>query len=112
MESGAKPPATVTPFRLTVGEAERRIHKAAGVTANVVIGIHTLERMEERGITDAWVYEVLRTGHVIQAPSVTKYGEWKCKIVKQIRGGREVGVITIILHSGKLFVKTVEWEDL
>lgn len=29
----------------------------------------------------------------------------------QRKGGRDVGVITIILRTGKLFVVTVEWED-
>jgi hypothetical protein len=68
--------------------------------------------MEERGITDAQVYEVLRKGHVVEPPDSTKFGEWKCKIESQLRGGREIGVITIILKTGRLFLKTVEWEDV
>jgi len=105
-------PATVTAFRLTTGEATRRIHQAAGKTEYVLFSDHALERMEERGITDAQVYEVLRKGHVTEPPALTKLGEWKCKIESELRGGREVGVITIILKSGKLFIKTVEWEDV
>jgi hypothetical protein len=42
---------------------------------------------------------------------LTEGGEWQCKIVKHIRGGRDAGVVTIILHDGRLFLKTVEWED-
>ena len=102
----------MTKFRLTLREAERRIHQTAGRTEHVIFGEHALERMEERGITDAQVYEVLRTGHVTEPPALTELGEWKCKIVKQLRGDREAGVITILLKSGKLFIKTVEWEDL
>lgn len=68
--------------------------------------------MEERGITDAQVYEVLRKGHVTEPPALTELGEWKCKIVMELRGGREAGVLTIILKNGKLFIKTVEWEDV
>lgn len=102
----------MTTFRLTVGEAARRIHQTAEKTECVFFGKHALERMEERGITDAQVYEVLRTGHVTEPPALTELGEWKCKIVKQLRGGREAGVVTIILKSGKLFIKTVEWEDV
>ena len=104
--------SVVTNFRLTVREAESRIHKAAERTEYIIFGRHALERMEERGITDAQVFEVLRTGQVTEAPTQAEVGEWKCKVVKQLRGGREVGVITIILRNAKLFVKTVEWEDL
>jgi hypothetical protein len=102
----------VTTFRLTANEAARRIHQTAERTEYVIFGQHALERMEERGITDAQVYEVLRTGHVTEPPALTELGEWKCKIVKQLRGDREAGVVTIILKSGKLFIKTVEWEDV
>lgn len=105
-------PSTVTNFRLTPGEATRRIRQTAEKTEKVIFGDHALERMEERGITDAQVYEVLRKGHVSEPPALTELGEWKCKIVKQLRGGREAGVITIILKSGRLFIKTVEWEDV
>ncbi len=33
-------------------------------------------------------------------------------MVHKIKGAREAGVITIILTNGRLFIKTVEWEDL
>jgi ribosomal protein L39E len=39
-------------------------------------------------------------------------GEWKAKMAKQMKGNREVGVVTIVINGNKLFVKTVEWEDL
>ena len=39
-------------------------------------------------------------------------GEWKAKMCKKMKGQREVGVVTIVIHNHKLFVKTVEWEDL
>jgi hypothetical protein len=84
---------------------------AAVKTENVIFGDHASERMEERGITDAQIYEVLRKGHVIDPPERTQFGEWKCKMTRQLRGGREIGVVAIILSSAKLFLKTVEWED-
>jgi hypothetical protein len=104
--------APVTAFRLTTTEAERRLARISAKTENVLFSQHAQERMEERGITDAQVYEVLRTGHVVDAPSLTEFGEWKCKSGKQLRGGRKVGVVTVFLRTGKLFVKTAEWEDL
>jgi len=39
-------------------------------------------------------------------------GEWKCKMVANIKGNRDVGVATLVVNGQRLFVKTVEWEDL
>lgn len=68
--------------------------------------------MGKREIFDVDVFRVLRQGYVDEAPKLTEFNEWKCKVTLKIRGGRTAGVVTIILHNGKLFVKTVEWEDL
>ena len=103
---------SVTPFRLTPSVAQKKIREAAADSNNVILGNHALERMEERGIYDVSVFEILRTGVIEGNPEVTESNEWKCKMVKKLRGAREAGVVTIILHNGKLFVKTVEWEDL
>lgn len=89
------------------------VQAAASDSGNVKFGMHALERMEERGITTLDALRVLRQGDIkggIEAGINT--GEWKCKIVRQIRGSREVGVVTVVMSSGRLFVKTVEWEDL
>ncbi len=48
----------------------------------------------------------------MEEPTQTERKEWKCKIVKTIKGSREAGVVTVILQSGMLFAMTVEWEDL
>jgi hypothetical protein len=115
MSKGSKPPnalAKVTEYRLTTQVAEKRIRAIAAVTENVILGNHARERMVERDIFDVDVFRILRTGHVDEPPEQTEQGEWKCKVVLKIRGGRTAGVITIILHNNKLFVKTVEWEDM
>jgi Domain of unknown function (DUF4258) len=104
-------PARVSRFRLTAPVAEGRIRKAAKQSERVILGQHARQRMRERGIDDADVFRLLREGVVVEAPEPAEPGEWKCKIVRRIRGSRDVGVITIILQSGRLFVKTVEWED-
>ena len=41
-----------------------------------------------------------------------KPGEWKVKMVKEVRGRREVGVVVITIRNERLFVKTAEWEDV
>jgi len=81
-------------------------------TSKVIIGTHALGRLAEREISDIELYRLLQTGHVMDQPTRTERNEWKCKVVKQLKGNREAGAVTIILHNGKLFVKTVEWEDL
>lgn len=103
---------SVTSFRLTPSVAQKRIRDTAANSDNVIFGNHALDRMEERGIYDAAVFEILRTGVINGSPEMTESKEWKCKMVKKLRGSREAGVITIILHNGRLFIKTVEWEDL
>lgn len=103
---------TVTIMRLTAAVAQKRIREIALKTENVILGTHARERMSEREIFDIDVFRVLREGYVDEAPELTERSEWKCKVSLKIRGGRTAGVVTIILHNGKLFVKTVEWENL
>lgn len=112
MRKGNVSGSGVASFRLTPRVAETRIHKAALKTENVIFGDHIQERMEERGITDVQVLDILRTGMIFDQPELTDFGEWKCKIVKELRGRRDAGVIVVILTNSKLFLKTVEWEDL
>ena len=100
------------PMRLTAAVAEKRIREIAEKSENVIFGNHARERMKEREIFDVDVLRVLRQGHIEEAPELTERNEWKCKSTLKIRGTRTAGVVTIILHNGKLFIKTVEWEDL
>ena len=103
----------VAQMRLTAAVAQSRIHKTALVSADVKLSFHAREQMAAREIFDVDVFRVLRTGDVDQPPERTEFaGEWKCKITLKIRGGRTAGIIVIILPNGRLFVKTVEWEDL
>lgn len=103
---------TVTVMRLTAAIAQKRIREIAKTTENVVFGPHARQRMKEREIFDVDVFRVLRTGFVDEAPEMTEQDEWNCKVTLKIRGGRTAGVVTIFLHSGRLFIKTVEWEDV
>lgn len=107
-----KPAQSVMPFRPQPAALAKMVRMAASDSKNVAFGRHARERMEERGITDREAIRVLRTGEIegdIEPGS--QPGEWKCKIVAPMKGSREVGVVTVVLVSGRLFVKTVEWED-
>lgn len=100
------------------GDLEKVVHALAMDSKNVrwqAAGYqtHTVKRSTTRDITDQMMFEVLRTGMVKGDVEAGKYpGEWKIKLVKQMKGRREVGVVTIVVNRQKLFVKTVEWEDL
>ncbi|MCW3846557.1 DUF4258 domain-containing protein [Sphingomonas sp. LB-2] len=103
----------VVQFRPLPSQLLAMVQSAAAESRNVSFGSHALDRMEERGITTLDALRVLRSGEIkggIEAGQ--NAGEWKCKIIKQIKGTREVGVITIVMKTGRLFVKTVEWEDI
>ena len=99
-------------FRLRPEKAQAIIREIAADTGKVVLGDHVRIRMAEREISDIEIYRILQTGHVMEAPTQTKHKEWKCKVTKKLKGTRDAGVVTIILHNRMLFAKTVEWEDL
>lgn len=77
-----------------------------------MIGNHARERMREREIDDIDVFRTLRSAVVTDDPVPAEVGEWKCKLVRQMKGTRSIGVVVIILRNGNLFIKTVEWEDV
>jgi hypothetical protein len=108
-QSGRK----VTRYRVTAAIAEKRIRQIAGDSDNIKWSLHALQRMEEREIFDIAVLRVLRAGTISGNPEETpREGEWKCKMVRRIRGAREAGVVAILLRREFLLIKTVEWEDL
>ena len=94
----------------TIADTVRRLAKD---TKNIKWSVHALVRMDERGITDRVALEALRFG-VASGPveGGANPGEWKVKMVRQVKGKREVGVVVLTVRNAKLFVKTVEWEDL
>jgi Domain of unknown function (DUF4258) len=97
--------------RLRADEAERVIRERCRDTANVFIGEHAFDRVEERTITTEDVYWILETGHVIDAP-IKEGGKWKVIVARRMPGTREAGVVTLIAEDdGTLVVKTVQWMD-
>jgi len=103
---------SVAILKLSASRAEETIQDRAQDSDNIIFGDHAQERMEERGIYDQDVLRILRGGSVDDMPELTEDGEWKCKMTLELKRGRSAGVVTIILHDGMLFVKTVEWEDV
>lgn len=105
-------------FRPIPAKLERRIRELAQDSNNVRwrsrnYDTHTESRMDWRDITDKMMFEVLRTGYLTGEIEAGKNeGEWKTKMCKRMKGQREVGVVTIIIRNERLFIKTVEWEDL
>jgi Domain of unknown function (DUF4258) len=108
-----EPKRQVVPFNPREREIERVIREIATADRHVYLGSHTRDRMEERGITRLDAVRVLQRGTISgKVEPGRNRGEWKCKVVARLKGSREIGVVTIVVKERKLFVKTVEWEDL
>lgn len=93
-------------------DLERRIHRLAADSGRIIWSDHFWDRAAERDFTTLDALRVLRTGHLENAIVPGKRpGEWKCKLVKKLKGRREAGVVVIVINSSGLLVKTIEWED-
>jgi hypothetical protein len=89
------------------------IHRLAADTRNIIWTDHAEQRMVERDITDRTVVDVLRTGSLKgRIEPGCNPGEWKVKMVKEVKGRREAGVVVLTIRNQRLLVKTAEWEDV
>lgn len=101
----------VAAFKPRPGDLLEQIRKLASDSRNVKFSEHALDRMYERDITALDAMRVLLSGYIDGSIDAGKNpGEWKCKIVGKRKGSRDIGVATIVMRTGKLYVKTVEWE--
>ncbi len=100
-------------MRPKLADVHATIRHIAEVDRQIYLSCHAKERMEQRSITRLDVIRVLRRGH-IDGPIEPGDGpgEWKCKVVANVRGSRDIGVVTLIIGSDRILVKTVEWEDI
>lgn len=90
-----------------------RIRALAADSRNIAWSNHARERMEQRGISIRQALTVLREGMVVGKIVPGQYpGELKAKIVRNMKGRREVGVVVLLIRNNHIRVKTVEWEDL
>lgn len=100
-------------MRPKLADIESTIKGLADADLRVYLSRHAIERMEQRSITRIDVIRVLKRGHIDGDISPgDNPGEWKCKVVANVKGSRDIGVVTLVIGSDKLLVKTVEWEDL
>lgn len=90
-----------------------RVRALAADSKRVKWTNHALERMQQRGITTRVALTVVREGVTVGAIEPGRSpGEWKAKIVRNVKGRRDVGVVVLLVKQSHLTVKTVEWEDL
>ena len=103
----------VQDFRPRVDDLTKQINELAFDTSKVSWSKHAQDQMYERDISDADALKVLRRGDIEGdiVPGRSR-GEWKCKMVARIKGNRDVGVATVVVNGQRLFIKTVEWEDM
>ena len=94
-------------------EAEYEIRLRVETTNNVILGLHAGERIEERGIDRATLFNVLRHGHVDpDSMKLNERGDWECRVTQRVKGHREACAVTIIVRADKtLFIKTAMWID-
>lgn len=116
--------ATPIPFprpvrwsELRSDEAERTIREWAQDTSRVLISDHAFDRLDERfdeqQIDTPTVYRILQNGQVFGDPTKNERGHWQATMVLRMPGGRDAGVVTVILKEDKkLIVRTVMWKDL
>lgn len=103
----------VVVFRPRPDDLLRTIRELARDTENIAWGRHARDRMIERDIQDVVAVDVIRLGYIKGEVEPTgNAGEWKVKLCMTVKGRREVGVVTIVIDTRSLFVKTVEWEDV
>ncbi len=97
----------------SIESLEKTIRLLAEDSMNILWKVHSEDRLDERGISKLDALRVLQRGDIDGEIVPGKYpGEWKCKVVDRIKANRDVGVVTVVLNSQRLFVITVEWEDL
>jgi hypothetical protein len=112
-EEDEAPSPNVAGFAPRPETIQEMVRRLARDTKNIKWSRHALQRMDERGITDKYAVDVLRHGSQKgAAEGGDNPGEWKVKMTCQMKGRREVGVVVITVRNARLFVKTVEWEDL
>ncbi len=100
------------PTASVLGPMMAQIRRLAERSERVFFSPHAREQMAKRGLTDVEVIRVLRIGEISGLPwHEPDIGGRACKVVFRPRGSRAVGVITVVLESEALVLKTVEWED-
>ena len=108
-----RPERRIVPMRPRLDEIHFTVRRIAEEDRKVYLSNHARERMDLRSITRIDVIRVLRRGHIDGEIVPGKSpGEWKCKVVANVRGSRDIGVVTLVIGGDSLLVKTVEWEDL
>jgi hypothetical protein len=77
-------------------------------------GKHVRERIAQRDIDINDAVDVLRLGEIdgpIEPGS--NLGEWNCKVTaKPDKSSRQLGVAVVVIRDDRLFLMTVEWEDV
>ncbi len=106
-----KDETVVVKMVLTQLRAETRIRELAQSSDNIIFGDEALDDMVERGITDVQVLEILLGGYVADQPQMTEFGDWRCKVSKELRGRREAAALVVIMRNARLFLKSVGWEE-
>jgi hypothetical protein len=88
--------------KLPILQAQKLINNLASKTGNVKFSKHAIERMEERSITDADVYEILRKGIIKREPK--KEGKDWCYRVELLGFEPPIGVVITAIKNKKVLL--------
>lgn len=80
-----------TPFRLNDRNLRRLISETAQDTARVYLTAHAKQRMHERKINRAQVFDCLRNGLVSEPARTNLHGHWQCTLTRR-NAGDEISV--------------------
>ncbi|MEN9895674.1 MAG: hypothetical protein RIR97_1526 [Pseudomonadota bacterium] len=91
---------------------ELKIRQIARDSNNIKFTFHARERMAERDIPIRVALSVIREG-AVSGKIVAGHapGEWKAKIVRHVKGRRDIGAVVLLISNDRIVVKTLEWED-
>ena len=108
-----EPGGRLIQLRPKLADLHATIRRIAVEDRRVYLSEHAKERMEIRSITRVDVIRVLKRGHIDGSIDPGNHaGEWKCKVIANVKGSREIGVVTLVIGQERILVKTVEWEDI
>jgi hypothetical protein len=89
-------------------QLQRHIRKAASQTINVTITQHAGQRMRERHITNAMLFDVLRGGVIKREPELDmRHSGLKCQMERYSAGMNIAVLVNVEIPSEGLIVITV-----
>lgn len=99
--------SNLLPFKLDDQSLRRLIREAAADTSRVWFVKHARQRMRERRITPAQVFDCLRRGNLTEPGFVNPRGHWQCTLMRRCAGDDIHAVVALERHENGDWVAVV-----